>query len=191
MKLGTKSLLYGSHQFIWHPIQATMAWIALFKRLPTWREMICIIIHDWGYWGCPNLDGEEGKKHPEWAAKWAASHLDEPRHRKLWQTPGGHKDLYEFHNLCLYHSRHYAKSQYEEPSMLCWADKYCIKYDPWWFYLARVHLSGEIKELRLSNRAQCSVEKSDREWFIYVRAIMIKIALARKGDAAPYVNPSK
>lgn len=191
MKIGTKSLLYGSHQFIWHPIQVTMAWITLFKQRPNWREMICIIIHDWGYWGCPNLDGEEGEKHPEWAAKWAAKNLDVPRHKKLWHTPRGYEHLHEYHDLCLYHSRHYAKNHNAEPSKLCWVDKYCIKYDPWWFYLARVCLSGEIKELRWNNRDYCSLSCTNREWFVYVQALMIKVALAQKGDAAPYVNSSK
>jgi len=182
MKLGTKSLLYGSHQFIWHPIQVTIAWIVLFKRLPTWKEMICIIIHDWGYWGCPNLDGEEGERHPEWAAKWVSLNLDN-------NVYSG--DRYRYRDLCLYHSRHYAKNDNADPSKLCWADKYCIKYDPWWFYLARVRLSGEIKELRWNNRDYCSLDCSDKEWFVYVQNLMIKVALARRGDAAPYVNPSK
>ena len=89
MKTGTKSLLFGVHQFVWHPITVWMAWVWLFRRLPNWKETICIIIHDWGYWGKENMDDEEGEKHPEWAFHFASKHLGK-----------------SYGLLCLYHSRH-------------------------------------------------------------------------------------
>ena len=70
MNVGTKSLLFGVHQFIWHPVTVLIAWVSLYGR-PTWRELICIIVHDWGYWGAPNMDGEEGERHPEVGAEIA------------------------------------------------------------------------------------------------------------------------
>lgn len=57
MKTGTKSLLFGVHQFIWHPLTVLLAWIKLYGW-PAWEELVCIIIHDWGYWGKSNMDGE-------------------------------------------------------------------------------------------------------------------------------------
>ncbi|MCK5235828.1 MAG: hypothetical protein KAR06_02490, partial [Deltaproteobacteria bacterium] len=60
--VGTKSLLFGVHQFIWHPITVLIAWCKLYGW-PTWPELVCIIVHDWGYWGKPNMDGPEGEKH--------------------------------------------------------------------------------------------------------------------------------
>ena len=75
MQVGTKSLLFGVHQIFWHPLTVTLAWKELYKTWPSWKEFVCIFIHDWGYWGCPNMDGEEGENHPVWAAKFAAKYL--------------------------------------------------------------------------------------------------------------------
>lgn len=49
-------------------------------------------------------------------------------------------------DFCLYHSRFYAKSDGAKPSQLCIADKLAVALEPWWLYLPRVILSGEIKE---------------------------------------------
>jgi hypothetical protein len=70
MRVGTKSLLFGVHQVFIHPIFVTMAWIKLYG-LPTWKEFICIVVHDWGYWSRKDIDGDEGKSHPELGAKLA------------------------------------------------------------------------------------------------------------------------
>lgn len=159
LPVGRRSLLWGVHQFLWHPITVARAWIALYGRWPTWREAVCIVIHDWGYWFTSNMDGEEGERHPEFGARIAG---------RLF----GRK----YHDLVLYHSRHYVKRENErrtrwaelknaclaaigktsirmepamvKPSPLCWADKLSICYDPPWFYLLRARLSGEIKEYR-------------------------------------------
>ena len=63
MKIGTKSLLFGIHQIFWHPYVVLRAWVYLYGR-PSFKEMVCIFIHDWGYFGKPNLDGAEGSLHP-------------------------------------------------------------------------------------------------------------------------------
>jgi len=69
MKIGTKSLLFGAHQFIIHPIFVAIAWIKLYGW--TWKiqHWVAFLVHDFGYWGKPNMDGKEGKKHPELGAK--------------------------------------------------------------------------------------------------------------------------
>lgn len=137
MKVGTRSLLFGIHQFIWHPIVVYKAWSYLYDARPTWKELVCIIIHDWGYWGKPNLDGEEGIEHPRIGANIAY---------KLYGV--------EHWRLCAGHSRSYValiNSRLDEKnistSKLCWADKLSFCFEPAWFYLFRATLSGELKEI--------------------------------------------
>ena len=142
MQVGTKSILFGVHNFLWHPFTVILAWIELYG-LPNWKELVCIFIHDIGYWGKPNMDGKEGEHHPEWAASWAKNWLD--KNDSPWMLTD---DYWIYYNLCLLHSRTCAKRYGAEPSKLCWADKLSCKYDPWWFYLPRAILSGEIKEYR-------------------------------------------
>lgn len=173
MNTGTKSLLFGVHQFIWHPITVLRAWHHLYGP-PSWKEIVCIVIHDWGYWGSPDMDGEKGERHPEIAARMAG---------KLFGR--------EYHDLCLLHSRHYARNAGKEPSKLCWADKLSILYDPAWFYLLRARLSGELREYRsvAANAGFISLSASDREWFAWIRDRLSTLGREKRGDVVPYVNP--
>lgn len=170
MNVGTKSILFGVHQFIWHPITVYMAWKELYGR-PTWKEIICIIIHDWGYWGSPNMDGVEGERHPEWAAKVVSKYLGQ-----------------EYEILCLFHSRHYARIYDATPSKLCWADKLSIKHEPAWWYLFRARLSGELKEYRENAHRSGHVPKAakDRSWFNWIKWKLQKLGEEQRGDAVPY-----
>lgn len=186
MKAGTKSLIFGVHQIFWHPISVFIAWCELYG-LPNWKEAICIIIHDWGYWGCSEMEGSEGENHPEYAAHITHQLLDSEVWIELPETETrskGWKVLQkrtEYRDLCLYHSRSMAKKRGVEPSKLCWADKLSIKYDPWWFYLLRAKLSGEIKELRHIAATLETIPESatDREWYEWARARMINRAYTR------------
>ena len=130
MKMGTKSLLFGVHQFAWHPITVWLAWRHLFNT-PTFKETICIIIHDWGYWGCKSMNEGKGNLHPILGSLIADHLFGKP-----------------YAMLCLLHSRFYSKLLKLEPSKLCWADKYSITYDPCWLYGIRAYLSGELQEYR-------------------------------------------
>ena len=69
MKTGTKSILYGAHCFLLHPVFVAVAWVKLFGW--TWdpRVWVAFFVHDLGYWGKPNMDGKEGETHPELGAK--------------------------------------------------------------------------------------------------------------------------
>jgi hypothetical protein len=151
MKLGTKSILFGTHQFLWHPITVGLAWRKLFSKWPTWREWVCIFVHDLGYWGKPNIDGTEGKTHPEWGADVAG---------RLLGTRYG--------NLCLYHSRDYSRAYGGAPSKLCWADKYSVMFDPKRFYLLRSRLSGEVREYR-DNAPEYQRKERDIFWLNWYR----------------------
>lgn len=155
MKIGTKSVLFGVHQFIWHPLSVGLAWRRLFKVWPTWREWVCIFVHDLGYWGKPNMDGPEGRMHPEVGADLAGRWLD-----------SGYERVY--HDLTLFHSREYAKMMVESPSLLCWADKYSVLCEPQWFYLLRARLSGEAKEFK-NNAPEHVRSQSDLFWLNWYR----------------------
>lgn len=152
MKTGTKSLLFGVHQFAWHPITVWLAWVWLYRNIPSWKETVCIIIHDWGYWGKPNMDDLTGERHPELGATIA---------RYLFGD--------QYYDLCLCHSRHYAKKLGIEPSKLCWPDKACIMFEPCWFYLARAMLTKEIYEYRLKSAGYLSINESNRNWYKWIK----------------------
>ena len=68
MKIGTRSVLYGAHCFFIHPIFVFIAWWKLFGFPYDLRLWVAFFVHDLGYWGKPNMDGEEGEKHPEFGA---------------------------------------------------------------------------------------------------------------------------
>ncbi|MFA5187517.1 MAG: hypothetical protein WC551_13640 [Patescibacteria group bacterium] len=170
MKVGTRSLLFGVHQVLIHPVGVALAWRRLYGR-PGWRVLVCIFIHDWGYWGLANMDGEEGEDHPETGAGIAG-----------WLFGA------EYRDLCLLHSRHYARAAGVAPSRLCWADKMSILYEPWWFYLGRAWLSGELFEYR-RNCEKAGVfpgRGSHRAWFEWLRGRLVKLGEERRGDAVEY-----
>lgn len=164
MTVGTRSLLFGVHHFLIHPILVFMAWVKLYG-IPTWKEAICIIVHDWGYFGKTDIDGKEGETHPEAGANIA---------RRLFGE--------EYAKLCLYHSRHYARKRGAVPSKLCWADKYSISYELWWFYLLRAYLGGEISGYRQYSlqRDKISLTITNKEWFRTIQRNMIEISVNQK-----------
>lgn len=164
MTTGTKSLLFGVHQFIWHPITVWMAWIWLFRKPPTFRETVCIIVHDWGYLGKAQMDDEKGIQHPEVGAAIAG---------KLFG--------FEYYDLCLLHSRHYAYRVGREPSPLCWADKLSIIFEPWWLYLPRAWASGELTEYRKNcdRTGDIPIFLSHRDWYRRSQAQLRNIGMKK------------
>jgi hypothetical protein len=156
MKIGTKSLLFGVHAFWWHPIVVGLAWRKLYRRWPNREQLIAVCLHDWGYWGCLNIDGQEGRLHPERGARigcWVAQKIG-----AYWPT---------VQSLILGHSREYAKRHGVCVSVLCWPDKYSVRYEPRWFYLLRSKLSGELNEFRINaiKSGHLSPETTGKEWF--------------------------
>ena len=129
MKLGTKSVLFGAHQFLIHPWFVAFAWWKLYGFPFDPRLWMSFFLHDLGYIGKPNMDGPEGDRHPEFAAKVMGFLFGK-----------------EWHDFCLYHSRFYAKKNDKQYSKLCVADKLSIALEPWWFYIPRALFSGEIHE---------------------------------------------
>jgi len=129
VRIGTKSILFGAHQFLVHPWFVAWAWWKLYGFPFDPRLWIAFFIHDLGYFGKPNMDGPEGEKHVEWAA-WFMGAL----FGKTWQ------------DFCLYHSRFYAKKNNAHFSRLCVADKLSIVLTPAWLYIPCVKATGEVYE---------------------------------------------
>jgi|WetSurMetagenome_2_1015567.scaffolds.fasta_scaffold00003_170 hypothetical protein len=69
MKIGTKSILFGAHCFLIHPLFVLLAWWKLYGFPWDPRLWIAFFVHDLGYWGKPNMDGPEGETHPDLGAK--------------------------------------------------------------------------------------------------------------------------
>lgn len=173
MKMGTKSLLFGVHQFLLHPFFVAWAWRRLYRRWPDRWEWVAIIIHDWGYWGSPDMDGETGRLHPLRSASWWVALTnrwpfylisDEACERVL--------------NLVRHHSRFAALKEGREPSELCWPDKLAFALYPRDLYLFLANLSGEIHEYMDHCRKDgfiCHVD-TDVDWFNKVRAYMLEVS---------------
>jgi hypothetical protein len=171
MKIGTKSLLFGVHQFLYHPWTVARAWRFLYGRWPKGWEWVAILVHDWGYWGCETMDGRDGKLHPKQGARIIG---------KLARKSGR---VVELIDLVLYHSRSFAAADKQPPSKLCWPDKASLLFDPPWFYLLRARLSGELVEYRF--RAALSrhvaAECSDRQWLEWLKSKAAREALENVG----------
>ncbi len=128
MTIGTKSILYGAHCFLIHPVFVMLAWWKLYGFPWDPRLWIAFFVHDIGYLGKPNMDGPEGETHPELGAKIMGIF------GKEWA------------DLSRYHSRYYAKKADVLPSRLCFADKLSFSLTPRWLHLPMVTATGEIKE---------------------------------------------
>lgn len=163
MTVGTKSLLFGVHAFWFHPIVVMLAWRRRYKKIPNFFEALAIFFHDIGYFGCDNMDGPEGKLHPEKGA--------EVMFRLVRWFGETELEADKYYWLVLGHSRWMAKRWGDEPSALCNPDKESVLFDPRWFYLLRATLSGEIKEYKSiairADKIHCLA--TNREWFDWFR----------------------
>lgn len=137
MKIGTRSLLFGSHQFIIHPLFVYIAWRRLYGRLP--RPKLALLfafwVHDWGYWGKGSMDGEDGLRHPEAGALLVSRYFDVPYGSAWFRFTAGH-------------SRSYAALVEMPTSMLMRADKLATALYPRPLYALLCWLSGEWLEYR-------------------------------------------
>ena len=174
MNVGTKSILFGVHQFLWHPWTVGRAWRHIHGRWPTFSQWLCIFVHDLGYWGCPNMDGVEGKEHPVRGAELAES-LCYYRWRLKYKASIADRMAKAAYRWTLGHSTHYAKAHLNgRVSELYLADKASILFDPPWFYLLRGWLSGETAEYVRNEDPSLTV----RQWLESYRVrIKIKVCL--------------
>lgn len=158
MKIGTKSVLFGAHQFLIHPWFVLAGWCQLYGFPTDPRIWVAFFVHDIGYIGKPNMDGDEGEAHVfegasimgtlfDYRDKWRASLFARTVGRlfaRVWgeRAPG---DL-SWYCFAFYHSRFMAKRYGTSVSPLCYADKLAIAMTPAWLYLPMVRATGEIDE---------------------------------------------
>lgn len=129
MKIGTKSILFGVHQFVLHPLFLVVAWWKLYGFPFDPRLWLAFFVHDLGYVGKPNMDGPEGKMHPVLGAMIMGAWF-------------GNK----WRDFCFYHSRYTAQMDGTAPSRLCVADKLVTCITPVWLFLMLANLTGELRE---------------------------------------------
>lgn len=171
MKVGTKSLLFGVHQVIIHPVCVAIAWIKLFgfpKQFPIW---ISFIVHDWGYWRKKNMDGKgEGEEHPLKGANIMHRLFDK---KNIINSDFMNVTEVTWYDFTLYHSRFYAKANNHEISKLCIADKAAFYVLPKWLYIAMASWSGEIYEYMDENMGRSGINhKSKSDWYDHVDKTM-------------------
>lgn len=134
MKVGTRSWLWGAHHWWHHTRWVWRAWCWLYGRRPTWREGLAIAMHDIGYLGCEDIDGDQGVLHPA-------------RSASLVQALAGEAAA----DLVLRHSRSLCAAWRMTPSLLCWADKLAVAFEleqDCGGYLCRARATGELAEYR-------------------------------------------
>ncbi|MEA5113040.1 MAG: hypothetical protein VB050_03350 [Geobacteraceae bacterium] len=126
------------------------------------------------------MDDEDGETHPMLGAEIAQ-----------WLFDDVEKPPYRYYNLCLLHSRHYARRLHRDPSPLCWADKLSIMFEPWWLYLPRAWASGELTEYRkiAAGTGFIPLVASHREWYRWIQDRLSTLGREKRGDVVPYVNP--
>ena len=164
MKIGTRSILFGVHQFILHPFFVTWAWRITYSKWPSWKELVAIFLHDVGYLGKPNMDGVEGEQHPRVGAAIASRWL------------GG-----DYGDMVLRHSRAMARSIGMGVSKLCLPDKMATLMYPTWLYLSLATMSGEIHEYKERMKM---THLSHEEWLDEVRLMLYRWAHENADSAA-------
>ena len=168
MKLGTKSVLYGAHAFWLHPFMVARGWCKLYGFPWDPRLWVCFFVHDIGYIGCDNMDGETGKRHPEAGANLVGALFGD-----------------KWGDLCLYHSRGYARRDCAAVSKLCWADKLATVLTPAWLYMPLTKATGELNEYMNHTRFLDTSHREDdmpdgfwsdnqRDWYTAFQALCLR-----------------
>lgn len=129
MRIGTKSILFGVHQFLLHPAFLWAAWTRLYGFPLDPRLYIAFAVHDLGYISRSNMDGPESEQHVELGAK-------------IMTTLFGQR----WGEFCGCHSRYFARLHGLPVSRLCVADKLAFAMMPSWLYLPLARVTGELQE---------------------------------------------
>ncbi len=170
MKVGTKSILFGAHQFMIHPVFVAYAWWRLYGFPLDPRLWIAFFVHDLGYWGMPNMDGPEGELHPYFAGDLMAFCFGQ-----------------KWFRFCVNHSRFLAAKREQSPSRLCMADKLAVALEPWWFYLPRAILTGEVKEymsiVKTRHKEEPLTDRTRVEWIKSVKVYLESWAYEHRNEA--------
>jgi hypothetical protein len=190
LTIGTKSVLFGAHQFLIHPWFVAAGWWKLYGFPVDPRLWVAFFVHDLGYIGKPNMDGDEGEAHVFGGAQIMGTLFDfRDRWRASWfaltvgrllawifgtRAPG---DL-TWYCFSFYHSRFMSKRYGVNVSPLCYADKLAIVLTPAWLYLPLTRRTGELEEyMRRSEQKEgakyatmVNYSSEDRQWYENMRA---------------------
>jgi hypothetical protein len=192
MKIGTRSIFFGVHQFLIHPWFVAWGWWKLYGFPWDPRLWMAFFVHDLGYFGKPNMDGPEGERHI-WLGAKIMGDLFDPG----WPLAGGVAWVIgsmcdrvfgvipprdgNWFSFCFYHSRFVAKHYGIRPSRLCAADKLAIALMPTWLYLPLAWLTGELREYMRGDGARTPAgDRSAGEWLADVRAYCREWAFEHK-----------
>ena len=163
MKVGTRSILFGAHAFWIHPFFVAWGWTKLYGFPFDPRLWFAFFVHDLGYWGKPNTDGDEGESHVFTGADIMYALFGD-----------------EWWDFCVYHSRFWSSKYDKRPSRLCYADKLAFVLTPWWLYRILANASGEIHEYMERSKAGGKYESfhiysdDQRTWFEAGKAYNLK-----------------
>ena len=134
MNIGTKTLLFGCHQFILHPIYTWLGWRKVYGPHYSSLIWIAFIMHDWGLWGMKEFDGPEDNHTVR-----SAQIVDNTCYKL--RLP--FRSFWDLHCQVLNHSRFYASYMDRTPSQLCAADKVGTALMPSWLWAILAYLTGE------------------------------------------------
>lgn len=191
MTIGTRSVLFGAHQFFIHPWFVAWGWWKLYGFPWDPRLWAAFFLHDLGYLGKPNMDGPEGEEHPVLGAKLLAR-FDGHRPFKpkymvnlgvtdkvlpCWETRRGTVAMGRWALLCLLHSRFYSRQLKLPVSQLCYADKMAICLTPHWLYLPMTRATGELREYMVRSEQKegakyanmVNYATDERQWYENMR----------------------
>ena len=129
MKIGTKSVLAGAHCLLIHPLFVACGWGKLFGFPWDPRLWAAFALHDIGYLGRNDMDGESGEEHVILGAR-IMGWLFGP----------------EWADECYRHSRYWSQRLGLPVSRLCLADKLAFAITPAWLYIPMARWTGELAE---------------------------------------------
>lgn len=135
MTVGTKSVLYGAHCFLLHPLLVAWGWTRLYGFPWDPRLWFAFALHDVGYLGRTDMDGPDGEQHVVLGARIMGV-LFGP----------------EWEDECLRHSRYWSRRIGRPISRLCLADKLAFALAPAWLYLPMARATGELAEYMARSR---------------------------------------
>jgi hypothetical protein len=129
MTVGTKSVLGGARCFLVHPLFTLLGWARLFGFPWDPRVWFACLLHDIGYIGRRDMDGEDGEEHVILGARIMGA-LFGP----IWADE------------CYRHSRYWSRRMGVPVSRLCFADKLAFAMTPPWLYIPIARWTGELAE---------------------------------------------
>ena len=187
MKVGTKSVIGGAHCFFLHPFFVAWGWTRLFGFPWDARLWFAFCLHDVGYLGCSNMDGDEGEEHVVLGARIMGA-LFGP----AWEDE------------CLRHSRYWCRRMGLPISRLCLADKMAFALTPAWLYLPMTRWTGELAEYMMRSRERQGGDisftndedrlvqsASPEEWLSGLQSYTLRWVERHRGEVAAFNGSSE